>query len=135
MKPFKFLKGSSRFQSLPQNNIIERFQYRRNYVGLNRGQIKWTDLPVCQVYYLNPTMSVDAVDEGGLPEISMNLLSQTITLTTSRIETFDRFMSINYDRYIIVLTIQDIEGNIYNEHNQEYIPRDQPLIIRCAILD
>lgn len=135
MKPFKFLKGTSRFQSLPQNNIIDRFQNRRNYFGLNRGQIKWTDLPLCQVYYLNPTMGVDAVDEGGIPEITMNIVSQTISLTTSRIDTFDRFMSINYDRYIIVHTIQDIEGNIYNEQNQEHIPRDQPLTIRCAILD
>lgn len=135
MKPFKFLKGSSIFQSLPQNEIIDRLQNRRNYYGLNRGQIKWADSPVCQVFYLNPTIGVDAVDEGGIPEITMNLVSQTISLTTSRIDTFDRFMSINYDRYIIVLTIQDIEGNIYNEQNQEHIPRDQPLTIRCAILD
>jgi hypothetical protein len=133
MKNFKFFERSPKYGSL--NNIIDRSQNKRNYYGLNKGVIKWTNLPTCQIYYINQTMGVDPVHEYNVPEISMNLVTQTITLNTLHINTFDTFMTINSDRYIIISTIHDINGNVYDEHNQEHIPRNQPLIIRCAILD
>lgn len=132
MKPFKFFQGLEKepvYRSLPRNNIFTQ----RQYVGLTRGQIKWIEQPTGMVYYLNPTMGVDPTNEDSMPEVTLQLLSETINVSTILLPSFENFMERNYNKYIFVYQVIDSLGNIYT--SEETIPRGVPLTIRCVIKD
>lgn len=132
MKPFKFFQGAEKepvYRSLPRNNIFTQ----RQYVGLTRGQIKWIEQPTGMVYYLNPTIGTDPMNEDSMPEVTLQLLSETIFVESRNVPSFEYFMEQNYNKYIFVYQVIDLLGNVYT--SEETIPRGVPLIIRCVIKD
>jgi hypothetical protein len=68
-----------------------------------------------------------------MPEVSLQLLSETINVSTILLPSFEYFMERNNDKYIFVYQVIDSLGNVYT--SEETIPRGVPLTIRCTIKD
>lgn len=133
MKPFKFFTGHvEKHVQYNQTNIYNPTQ--RRYMGIERGIINWIGQPTGMVYYMEPRMSIDPINEDGIPQISMDLRSHTVTTETYTYLSFEQFVDINAEKYIFIYQVLEVvNGTIHTSENT--IPLGVPLIIRAAILD
>lgn len=131
MKPFKFFVGINEYKQWNRNGLPP---IERRYVGLERGVIKWINQAVGMVYYLEPTIGTDPINENSIPEIALRLLSHTVTTQTYTYITFDQFLDANAEKYIFIYqVIEMVNGTIHT--SEDTIPLGVPLMIRAAILD
>jgi hypothetical protein len=142
MKPFKFFTGEVKKYVqyntpndifIPQRRYMGRRYMGRRYMGIERGIINWINQPIAMVYYVEPRMSTDPINEDSIPVIDMRLHTQLITVNDTNYMSFERFMEINSEKYIFVYTVDERNGTRHT--NENTIPLGVPLSIRTAILD
>jgi hypothetical protein len=119
MGKFKF------FQNKPENNSHPITH--RQYFGLTRGRIRWVDLPIVQVSYLGAVETIH--DNTLMPEIRMDLFNEVIILETFWVNTLLEFESQNQNNYILILNLQDVQGNMYDQTSRDR-PYGGPLMVR-----
>lgn len=126
MKIFKFFKGYNK------NPIQNRLT--RRYFGLDRGVIKWTELPHFQLFYLEPQY-IEPNHAGQIAEVNMQMLTQTVSVETRRVTSFPNFLETNREKYIIVHSVITDNDNIFRQDNIHELNPTIPVMVRCHIID
>lgn len=106
MKPFKFFSENS--GGLTWSGFIPTpRRTRRNYVGSQVGVITWINVPIGNIYYLEPRLS-DGV-------MSMQMMSKVISVNHRTFDNLDSFMEHNRNNYIWVYEMYTADGTIYRD--------------------
>ena len=130
MRPFKFFDRNVIFNITSGHSYLN--PYQRRYLGCERGVIQWMDQPVGRIFYMEPTRL--QTQPGEIPQINIELQSQTITVESRRINSWSQFLEQNRNNIIFVYqVISLVDGTIYNNRNVDLIPDDVQLVVRCSI--
>lgn len=130
MKPFKFF---SKNESIPEYGGYEiPFHLPRRWVGSNTGVPRWINTPTGIIHYMDAVAGVDPIDDTQIPEISFQLRSKTITVSSYSPHNYQEFLETHSNNYIWIYSVST-ETAVYNEHNINDLPIGEPVLIRAHI--
>lgn len=120
MRPFKFF----------QSNKSHTTSFYRRLLGIPMGQIRWVDVPVVIVYYIDG-------EDIGYNRVNMELRSMTIAMESRRINSYNHFHEMNSENTTLIFYnfVDQTSGTIYTEGNFNEMPRDVELMFRGRVLD
>lgn len=124
MRPFKFFQ---------KEKIVRVLHNHRQYLGTQRGQLKWMTEPVGIIYYMEASSDTPE-GYGGIPTISMELKSESVVANGHNIISYNEFIELNQSSYIFAYSFMDFnDGSIYTEDTFHLMPRDIRLLFRGVI--